>query len=364
MKKFIYTIVGLFVFMPLIGFAQENQAENNLVQGKKQAVYFYSESCSHCQKVDAFFKEKGFYDKYDITKLSIDKKVNQELLGKVFADKEYKTGGVPTIIIDEDVITGDAPIITKFESKIEKSQGTATLYVDSFRKKKSSTGAISMTVLISAALVDAINPCAFAVLILLIATVLKAKGKRNAFQSGLLFSLAIFISYILMGLGVYKAITIFNFPKIISMVVGGVAIIIGLANLKDFFWYGKVFIMEVPLSWRPNMGKILRGVTSPFGAFTAGLLVSLFLLPCTSGPYVVILGLLAEKVEFAKAFSLLVLYNLIFIAPMILITVAVSYFGVKAGKLEDWRKKNLKLLHLIAGVIMVAIGIYLIQGWL
>jgi len=56
------------------------------------------------------------------------------------------------------------------------------------------------------------------------------------------------------------------------------------------------------------------------GALTAGFIVSLFLLPCTSGPYVVVLGLLAEKVELAKTFSLLVLYNLIFVAPMIAIS--------------------------------------------
>ncbi|HBP01202.1 MAG TPA: hypothetical protein DD454_03260, partial [Candidatus Moranbacteria bacterium] len=139
-----------------------------------------------------------------------------------------------------------------------------------------------------------------------------------------------------------------------------VALVIGLANLKDAFWYGKFFIMEVPISWRPKMQTILKHVTSPFGALTAGFLVSLFLLPCTSGPYVVVLGLLAEKVEFAKTLTLLVYYNLIFVAPMVAITLAVSHFGVKAGKLENWRKSNLKSLHLVAGVIMTAIGIYLI----
>ena len=112
------------------------------------------------------------------------------------------------------------------------------------------------------------------------------------------------------------------------------------------------------------MQGVIRHVTSPIGALTAGFMVSLFLLPCTSGPYVVILGLLAERVEFAKTFMLLVLYNLIFILPMILITLAVSYFDVKAGKLEAWRQQNLRLLHLIAGVIMVGIGIYLISGWI
>jgi cytochrome c biogenesis protein CcdA len=47
--------------------------------------------------------------------------------------------------------------------------------------------------------------------------------------------------------------------------------------------------MEVPLAWRPAMHKIIKKATSPIGAFIVGFVVSLFLLPCTSGPYITIL---------------------------------------------------------------------------
>lgn len=337
-------------------------------------MYFYAEWCSHCQKVDEYFTKNDFYNKYDIVKYNFDESQNKALLSKIFQEKGISNLGIPAIIIDEEVISGDKSIIEKFENKIGNSQGITSEFVAKLGEGKaekpnnpkisfSEKYGINFSVLAGAALVDAINPCAFAVLILLIATVLNAKGKRQAFYSGILFSLAVFVSYILMGLGVYKAITVFNLPKIISIVVGIIAIIIGLANLKDFFWYGKFFIMEVPISWRPKMQSILKHTTSPIGALGAGFLVSVFLLPCTSGPYVVILGLLAQKVDFVKTFSLLVLYNFIFIVPMLAITLAVSYFGVKAGKLEGWRKQNLRLLHLIAGAIMTGIGIYLIYGW-
>lgn len=368
MKKILLAFFIAILF-PVAAYAQET---------KKEAVYFYADWCSHCQKVNAFFTDKGFYEKYDIIKFNFDEAQNKALLAKVLRDKGVSDVGIPALVIDEEVLLGDAPIIKDFERKIENSSGTASAYVAKFGKGKSDKPSIpteprisfkekygiSLSVVTGAALVDAINPCAFAVLILLVATVFNAQGRRRALYSGLLFSLAIFLSYILMGLGVYKAITIFNLPKVISLTVGVLAIIIGLANLKDTFWYGKVFIMEVPISWRPKMGAILRRVTSPAGAFIAGLMVSLFLLPCTSGPYVVILGLLAEKVDFVKTFALLVYYNLIFVAPMIVITLSVSYFGVKAGNLENWRKNNLRLLHLIAGVIMTLIGIYLIATYI
>lgn len=364
MKKILFGILmAMMVVLPVVSFAQE----------KKQAVYFYAEWCSHCQKVDAYFKEKGFYEKYDIRKMNFDEKENQQLLRKIFAYANYEGGaGIPAVVIDEKLLVGDQQVIEEFEKTIETSEGTAYSFIEkasgiSLEEKQSSRDAqtgVSMPVLISAALVDAINPCAFAVLILLVATVAKNQSRKSSLYAGLLFSCSVFISYFLMGLGLYKAITIFNIPLILSTIVGAIAVIIGLANLKDAFWYGKGFLMEVPISWRPRMQKVLRGVTSPFGAFVAGFLVSLFLLPCSSGPYVVILGLLAERVEYARTISLLALYNLIFVLPMVLITLGMYFFKLKGSRLEQLRKENLRFLHAIAGAIMIVMGVYLLKGWI
>lgn len=372
MKKF------LFVFAVLMFFPFSWQAQ---AQEKKQAVYFYAEWCSHCQKVDAYFKEQGFYEKYDIKKFNFDERENKVLLKKVLDGKMIADGGIPAVVIDDEIFLGDTPVISNFEKKMEASQGTALQYVEKFGtgkqdkvkeipKKKENTAneggneGVALPLLLGAALSDAFNPCAFAVLILLVGTVLKAQGRQRALWAGLMFSLAIFVSYFLMGLGLYKAITIFNIPKYFSLIVGGLSILIGLANLKDTFWYGKFFIMEVPLSWRPRMQTILRHATSPFGALTAGILVSLFLLPCSSGPYIVIVGLLAEKVNVAVATLQLALYNFIFILPMLIITFGMYFFNFEMKELEKMRRNNLRVLHGIVGVIMLLMGIYLVQGWL
>ncbi|GBE17154.1 thiol:disulfide interchange protein precursor [bacterium BMS3Abin15] len=355
MKKILFILL-IFIALPIIVSSQE----------KKQAAYFYADWCPHCQQVDKFFTEKGFYDKYDVKKFNIDGGENKKLLAQVYLDNGYKKyKGIPVIIIDDKLIAGDVNIINSFEEEIEKSRGTVLSIIEKARGNigGATTNNISLTVLVGAALVDAINPCAFAVLIILIATVISARGRNQALATGLLFAAAVFVSYFLMGLGLYKVVTVFSLPKIISIVVGVLAVLIGLANLKDAFWHGKVFLMEVPMSWRPKMKSILKGVTSPPGAIIAGFLVSLFLLPCTSGPYIVILGLLAEKVELAKTIPLLFLYNFIFVLPMILITLAM-YFGLRAGKLEEWRMKNIRLLHAVGGTIMLIIGIYLINTWI
>ena len=102
-------------------------------------------------------------------------------------------------------------------------------------------------------------------------------------------------------------------------------------------------------------------MTNPIGAFLIGLLVSLFLLPCTSGPYAVILGMLATKITFTSAVFYLILYNLIFVLPMLVVVFAM-YWGLSPEKAEDWRKNKIRLLHLIAGVILVALGIVILFG--
>jgi len=86
------------------------------------------------------------------------------------------------------------------------------------------------------------------------------------------------------------------------------------------------------------------------------------LLPCTSGPYIVIISLLGQDDTFWHAVRLLVLYNVIFITPMVFITLAV-YKGFSVERAEEMRQKRLKALHLIAGVILLIMGVVILMGY-
>jgi len=378
MKKYLVAILMIF-FVPTVVFGQPVE--------KKKAIYFYSESCPHCSRVDKYFQENGIYEKYDIKKIDAVDEKNVTLLNEMFnafgfSDKDKK---IPAIFFSDKVMVGDGPImgeeqkIKSFVKQIEEADASFFPTPESIRndlrantdidvatpvENGNEISSLHLFLLISAAFVDAMNPCALAVLILLLATVIAAKGKNSALVAGLLFSLAIFISYFLMGYGAYRAISSYSLPKYLSLGVGLFSILIGLANLKDVFWFGKYFVMEVPMGWRPRMQKILRSVSSPLGAFGAGFLVSLFLVPCASGPYLSILGLMATKGYTTGTISLLMLYNLVFVSPMLIITFAMYFFDTRMGKLETWRTKYNWLLHLIAGIVMVGIGLYLIHGWL
>ncbi|MDX9690736.1 MAG: hypothetical protein EOM37_08850 [Proteobacteria bacterium] len=229
---------------------------------------------------------------------------------------------------------------------------------------------VSLGKVISLALVDAVNPCEFAVLTMLLVSIIayNPHKKANIIWAGLSFSLAVFIMYLIYGLFIIKS---FQLVQGITWVrpflykgLGAVAILLGALQIKDFFSY-KVgsFGTEMPVSWRPKVKALIARVTSPAGAFVVGLMVTLFLLPCTIGPYIILGGLLSVM-DIIKTLPTLLLYNVIFISPMLLITLVV-YMGLsRVEDVQDWKDKNIRFLHLIAGLLILGIGVAMIAEWI
>jgi cytochrome c biogenesis protein CcdA len=74
------------------------------------------------------------------------------------------------------------------------------------------------------------------------------------------------------------------------------------------------------------MQKIIKKVVSPLGVFVIGVLISLFLLPCSSGPYLTILGYLSAESQTlnSRGYLYLTIYNLIFVLPMVAIALLIG----------------------------------------
>jgi cytochrome c biogenesis protein CcdA len=291
---------------------------------------------------------------------------NARLFERMADAYRFEIEGVPTAFLGDRVISGYAEDMQpEIERQIQQclAQGCASPL--SRVAGPARVRSLTLPAVLSGAAVDAINPCAFAVLIILITAVLGAGGRQRALYAGLAFSLSIFVSYYLMGLGLYSAVEAAGVTHGLYLSVAVLAILIGLFNLKDYLWYGKWFVMEVPLSWRPKLKQLIQHVTSIPGAFLIGFVVSLFLLPCTSGPYIVILGLLAKTETRSAAMLWLVLYNIVFVVPMIAITAGV-YFGLTtAEKAEAWRTSHLSTMHLIAGIVIMLLGVGMLASlWL
>jgi len=228
---------------------------------------------------------------------------------------------------------------------------------------------IPLLTVISLALVDAVNPCEFAVLIMLLIAIMTAspKDKKKTLYAGLAFTLAIFLLYFIYGIlliNVFKLIPAIDVVrKITYTIIACIAMLIGLFQIRDFIHYKPGgFLTEMPMSFRPKVKNMISKITSPSGAFIVGAFVTLFLMPCTIGPYV-ILGNLLSTETILVALPQLLLYNVIFILPMLAITFIV-YFGIKkVDEVAEWKEKNIRYMHLIAGIIMLLIGLGMLLGW-
>jgi len=361
--KKLFTIIFITVYFLVI-------ASVVIAEDLPEIYLFYGTGCPHCAEVQSFFEKEDLLNQYPIKVKEIYFNRENAVFFNNLLDSlgiPSNVRGVPAVVIGDQIIVGDKPIIDNFVSEANKflsENNRGMLENPKSENKKENQGLdLTLAAVIGASVVDAINPCAFAVLIILMSTILAAGDGKKALKTGLAFAASIFISYFLMGLGLYIALGVGEISGIFFKIVGWLALILGLLNLKDYFWYGKGFLMEVPVAWRPKLQSILKSVTSPLGAFGIGFLVSLILLPCTSGPYIVILGMLAKSALQTKAVFYLVLYNLIFITPMILISLAV-YKGFDPARAEKMRQKRLRTLHLIAGIVMIAMGIVILKGWI
>lgn len=369
MDRRIMLLVLALLVIPAAAIAHENYTAP--ANDHVDLFMFYSSGCPYCAKMHTFLEE--MQGKYPLLKVyEYDVRENTELFFEL-AEKyglDMSSGvRVPVVFIHEKVVVGYNSEIAKtvegyISSCIEEVCGvplgqnvTQTIGQSDIFNPGSGLQKLTIPAVISAAAVDAINPCAFAVLIILLTTILATHSKRKALFSGLAFSASIYIMYFLMGLGLFSAIQAAGLTRMFYIAVAVLAVLVGLFNLKDYLWYGKWFTMEVPQKWRPAMKSLIKSVTSVPGAFLVGFVVSLFLLPCTSGPYIVILGLLAKATTRAYAIKLLLLYNLIFILPMLAITAAIYFGFTTAQHAEEWRTRKLKILHLIAGIIILLLGI-------
>lgn len=193
------------------------------------------------------------------------------------------------------------------------------------------------------------------------------ESKRNVLLTGLGFTVSVFVMYLVYGLIIIRFFQVIQTLKSVRLVLykvlGVAAIGLGILNVKDFIRYKPGgFATEMPMFLRPTAKKVISGVTSPKGAFVVGAFVTVFLLPCTIGPYVIAGGILSPM-ELLKTIPWLFIYNFVFVLPMLAITVIVYIGMASVENVSEWKDRNIRYLHLVAGVIIFLLGVAMIMGW-
>lgn len=227
---------------------------------------------------------------------------------------------------------------------------------------------LTLAIVLGAALVDSINPCAIGVLLFLSSVLLKVSKKRQAlWQLGGVYVLTVYVVYVLSGLGlIWFQHTLIRkgFAEIVGSVVGVFVIGLGLIEIKDFFWHGKGLSLEIPSRYKDKIAQMTENL-SFVSVIALGGFVAAVELPCTGGPYLAITTMLARSFD-TRAFLYLLVYNFIFVLPL-LVMLGMIYFGFSTLQLKRWRQDQRPWMNLALGTLMISLGAFLIVyyqgGW-
>ena len=219
----------------------------------------------------------------------------------------------------------------------------------------------TLGLIIGSAAIDSINPCAIGVLILMVSVVLGQGGSSSRLlKVGSAYIGAIFVTYLVAGLGLvyfFSAIPIV-IAEYLSIAVGLLVIVAGVLEIKDYFWYGKGFSLQIPTKFATKIHDWSTTNKSIWGVMLLGAFVAAVELPCTGAPYLAIITIL--RIDFNMiAFGLMVLYNLIFVAPLIVI-LGMIVGGTKISDVSKWKEDSKGTMRLFMGLLLVSLGWILI----
>lgn len=203
---------------------------------------------------------------------------------------------------------------------------------------------------------DGIHPCAIAILIFFIAFLLTLRRSfKNIFFLGLVYILVIFLTYLGIGVGLFSGIMLFGQHHFFAKLGSWLLIILGLISLKDYFFPQLPFRLRLPHASREKINELLKTATLPT-VIVAAFLVGLCSIPCSGGIYAAITALLAAKTTYWQGFSYLLLYNLMFVMPLLII-LALAANPATLVKLGEWQTKSHRLYRLVSGLLMIGLGI-------
>ena len=216
-----------------------------------------------------------------------------------------------------------------------------------------------LPLLLITGLFDGLNPCAFAVLLFFIAFLYTIhRTKTHILKVVTIYILMIYLAYLGIGVGLLKAFMMIGVHHLMGKIASWLVIVLGLINIKDYFWYGKWFTLSTPKVSREFINRWIQKATIP-ATIVVGFLVGLCTFPCSGGPYVAILGLLAAKTTYFVGMMYLLIYNVMFVLPLVVILLFFSNRRV-IGKVSRWEAEEKKPIKLIMGLLMIALGVIIL----
>ncbi len=220
---------------------------------------------------------------------------------------------------------------------------------------------IVSTVLIAGA--DGLNPCSIWVLLFLLGIIIHTRSRKRIALVGGVFLLVTASIYGLFIAGVFSILNFMEHTTWIIYVVVAIALVFGLVNIKDYFWYKKGVSFTIPDRYKPRIFKQARelikkeshlALVGATALMAAG--IAIIELPCTAGLPLIWSGIVASADITTGYYWYLLLYVLVYLLIEIIILVSVL-ISLKSFKMDEFKGRALKL---IGGVLITALGLVLL----
>ncbi len=205
-------------------------------------------------------------------------------------------------------------------------------------------------------LLDSVNPCAFAVILLLLAFLFTLRKSRGQIlKLGFVYVGMIFLVYFAIGLGLLQAVRFSDDPHFVARAGAWLLMGLGIINLIEYFFPNFPIKLHMPKIAGARTNNLIKQATLPT-TMMAGLVVGLCTFPCSGGIYVSIITLLNAKTTLAWGVSYLALYNIMFVLPLIVILLLVGN-RMAAKTWARWEREHSLKIRLWYGVVMVLLGV-------
>jgi len=345
-------------------------------------AYFYQTGCLECDRVSydlAYLKQK--YPNLQMESFDIREHMglNEALCERYGVPDECRLIA-PAIFVGDDYLIGQEINVERLEELVEKySQKGSEASWKEAGEEQGAEGRIierfrSFTVLtvMGAGLIDGLNPCAFATIIFFVSylAMVGRRGKEILFV-GFSFTAAVFLTYLLVGLGVLGFVLSLPITGTLSRLIYGFTallcfILVGL-SLYDYRKIKEGKMAEMSLRLPRPLQRSVHGVireTSMKGylgaTFVAGFLVSLLELACTGQVYLPTIIFVAGIPELRmNGVFYLLLYNLMFILPLVTIFI-LTFYGTTSLQFSRFLRTKAATVRLLTALLFAILGAWLI----
>ena len=224
---------------------------------------------------------------------------------------------------------------------------------------------LNLATVVFAGLVDGINPCAIAVLLVFVSATLLAVGatmegglgerRRALFKGGAAYVAGMFITYLLIGLGLMGFAGALRQDHLGTKIFAVVAIAWSLLALQEALLPELGERLRMPPMLHSRAQSWVSRASIP-GLFVAGGLIGLCTVPCSGSVYIAVLALLSSRNDLGQALGYLVVYNLAFVVPLIaLLAAAATPTAMRV--LTRWQLHNRASLKLALGLVTALVSL-------